>query len=77
MPFYLEYTANQNAAIRSAVDGSDDLQEALGRAAGAVREAECRTAVLRFSADASRTFGNGGLVASCTESDGWEILKQS
>lgn len=41
MPFYVEYTINQNADIRSAVDG-DNREEALARAADTVREAGCR-----------------------------------
>lgn len=45
MPFYLEYTINQNADIRSAVDGSN-REEALARAADTVRESGCRTALL-------------------------------
>ncbi|WP_427008692.1 hypothetical protein [Pseudarthrobacter sp. H2] len=76
MPFYLEYTANQHAEIRSAVDGSD-LQEALVRAVGAVREAGCRTALLRFSLEPSRTFGGGGVVAGYTETAGWEIPERA
>lgn len=73
MPFYLEYTVNQNADIRSAVDG-DDREEALARAADAVRETGCRTALLRFADIPSRSFGHGDVIATYTEAEGWATL---
>jgi hypothetical protein len=71
MPFYVECTINQNADIRSAVDG-DNREEALARAADTVSEAGCRTALLRFAATASTSFGNGDVVARYTEAEGWD-----
>jgi hypothetical protein len=73
MPFYVEYTVNQNADIRSVVDGTD-REEALGGTAEAVREAGCRTALLRFAATASTSFGHGVVVARYSEIEGWETL---
>jgi len=73
MPFYLEYTIHQNADIRSAVDGAD-REEALIRAADAVREAGCRAALLRFATAASTSFGHGAVVARYSETGGWETL---
>ncbi|MET3172802.1 UNVERIFIED_ORG: conjugal transfer/entry exclusion protein [Arthrobacter sp. UYCu721] len=73
MPFYVEYTVNQNADIRSALDAAD-REEALSRATDAVREAGCRAALLRFEATASTSFGQGVLVARYSETGGWETL---
>jgi len=73
MPFYVEYTVNQHADIRSAVDGTDS-KEAVGGAADAVREAGCRTALLRFAPNPSTSFGHGAVVARYSETDGWETL---
>lgn len=71
MPFYLEYTVNQHANIRSSVDGAD-VEEALSGAADAVREAGCRTALLRFVPTPRTSFGHGAVVARYSETDGWE-----
>jgi hypothetical protein len=73
MPFYVEYTINQNADIRSVVYGSD-REEALSGAAEAVREAGCRAALLRFDATANTSFGHGAVVARYSEIEGWETL---
>lgn len=75
MPFYLEYTVNQNADIRSALDGNS-REEALPRAADAVRRLDCGGALLRFSDVASVSFGNGQLVATYTRTEGWETPRQ-
>jgi hypothetical protein len=71
MPFFVEYTVNQKADIRSAVDG-DNREDALATAADTVSEAGCRTALLHFAATASTSFGNGDVIASYTETEGWE-----
>ncbi|WP_427006125.1 hypothetical protein [Pseudarthrobacter sp. H2] len=71
MPFYLEYTVNQTAGIRSAVDGAD-IGEALAAATDALTAAGCSTALLRFCPDASPTAGEGDVVAFYTETGGWE-----
>ncbi|MEZ2391742.1 recombinase family protein [bacterium RCC_150] len=67
------FIINQNADIRSVVDGSD-REEALSGAAEAVREAGCRAALLRFDATASMSFGQGAVVAWYSKIEGWETL---
>ncbi|WP_427006221.1 hypothetical protein [Pseudarthrobacter sp. H2] len=71
MPFYLEYTVNQTAGIRSAVHGAD-IEEALAAASDVLTAAGCSTALLRFCPDAGPTAGEGDVVAVHTQTGGWE-----
>jgi hypothetical protein len=71
MPFCLEYTVNQTAGIRSAVNGAD-IKEALAAASDVLTAAGRGTALLRFCPDPSQTPGAGDVVAVYTETGGWE-----
>ncbi|MFD1210991.1 hypothetical protein ACFQ36_02910 [Arthrobacter sp. GCM10027362] len=73
MPFYLEYTVHGMSGVRSAVPG-ETLDEAAAAAADLLRESGCQTGLLRWSPAPSEEPGSGEVVATYTDTVGWEPL---
>jgi hypothetical protein len=73
MPFYLEYTVHRTTDARSAVEGST-LDTALESSTPVLKESACRRATLRWTDESSTTFGEGDVVATYTDTAGWEKL---